>query len=178
MDHGWSPKVDMTYINKGWKPFMTLYIFMLHDHKMQRIYTFYTKTWAFNPKNDPRGPCPNRLPTQIWWLIPKTLCWCGDLVVKTSQLHLNYCKFSGTLCRHLLKLLYQLLHCWSCAIFFDFMLCCLQASQISQFDLQYCLFLLCLIHLFLQSLCFLHLFQSLRDRDGVRHHSDLVIPLL
>ena len=53
MVHG--PWVDLysqheTFQNKGGKPFTILDIFMLRDHKMQRLYILYTKLGPLAPK--------------------------------------------------------------------------------------------------------------------------------
>jgi len=67
---GESHQDDTSYLNKGWKPFLTIYIFTLHDHKMWRLYILYTKLGPlasklglFNPKIDRKGPFPNKSPT-------------------------------------------------------------------------------------------------------------------
>ena len=57
-----------TLQNKGGEPFMTHDTFVLHDHKMRRLYNFITK---FDPKHGILAqkislgdPFPNRPPTQ------------------------------------------------------------------------------------------------------------------
>lgn len=183
--------------NEGGQPFMTLDAFVLRDHKLRRIYNFFTKLTqniSFLPQKSPSGiPFATGPQQKTWWLILESFCRCRDIGMKNSQLNLYDRNLGSALCGQLLHFFDQLLSYWSWTISVKLLLSCLQIHKlffdivhnrisliqpVHQSHVQHFLLVQRCIYLFFQLLGLLQLCQSLCESDGSHYTFYFVIELL